>query len=243
VSQPAYQVVLQVYEGPLDLLLRLIEREELDITRVSLARVAQQFLDYVTQMEECDANRLAEFLVIASKLLLIKSRALLPKPPSTELPAEADEGADLVEQLIEYRKYKQAAGWLRDVQAMGLRSYVRLSAAPDIPQRPDLTGITLDSLLAAVREALEIRAPEPLVNGTIPSLVVTIAQQVERIERDLAQSSVLSFAAFLRQARSRLEIVVSLLAVLELVKRRMVLIRQDVPFGDILISAPVRREA
>jgi len=242
-SQAPYQVVLPVFEGPLDLLLRLIERQELDITQVSLAKVAQQFLDYVMHMEERDADRLAEFLVVAGKLLLIKSRALLPRPPSTDLPAEEDAGADLVEQLLEYRKFRQAAGWLRDLHALGFQSYVRLPGTPDMPQRPDLTGITLDVLLTAVREALEIRPPEPLANGTIPPLVVTVAQQVERIERELARSGVFGFSGFLRQATSRLEIVVSLLALLELVKRGTVAMRQDVPFGDILISSAAPRQA
>ncbi len=242
-SQSAYQVVLPVFEGPLDLLLRLIERQELDITQVSLAKVAQQFLDYVMQMEERDADRLAGFLVIAGKLLLIKSRALLPRPPSMDLPFEEDVGADLVGQLLEYRKFKNAAGWLRDLHALGFQSYVRLSGTPDVPQRPDLTGITLDVLLTAVREALEIRPPESLANGTIPPLIVTVAQQVERMESELSRSGVLSFSAFLGQAASRLEIVVSLLALLELVKRGLVAMRQDVPFGDILISSAAPREA
>ena len=96
---------------------------------------------------------------------------------------------------------------------------------------------------AAVREALEIRPPQPLANGTIPPLIVTVAQQIERIEAEMALSGTLSFAAFLRQATSRLEIVVSLLAVLELVKRGLAMLRQDVPFGDILVSAPARESA
>jgi len=194
-------------------------------------------------MEERDADRLAEFLVIAGKLLLIKSRALLPRPPSTDLPAEEDVGTDLVEQLLEYRRFKQAAGWLRDLHALGFQSYVRLSGTPDVPQHPDLTGITLDVLLTAVREALEIRPPELLANGTIPPLIVTVAQQVERMESELSRSGVLSFSGFLRQATSRLEIVVSLLALLEVVKRGHAAIRQDVPFGDILISPATPREA
>lgn len=236
-SQAPYQVALPVFEGPLDLLLRLIERDELDITQVSLAKVAQQFLDHVLQMEEADADHLAEFLVIAGKLLLIKSRALLPRPPSSMLPTEEEDiGKELVDQLIEYRKFKQAAGWLRELQSMGMHSYVRVPGSAEVPQQPDLTGITLDVLLAAVREALQVRPPEPLANGTIPPLVVTVSEQIERIQAELARANSLSFSAFLKRTTNRLEIVVSLLAVLELVRRRLATVRQDEPFGEIVIE-------
>jgi segregation and condensation protein A len=242
VSQPAYKVVLPVFEGPLDLLLHLIEREELDITQVSLAQVAQQFLDYVAQLSESNPDRLADFLVVAAKLLLIKSRALLPRPQATVEPEE-EAGQDLVQQLIEYRKFKGAANWLRELDAQGLQSYIRLSGTADLSRPADLTGVTLDILLAAVREALQVPPPEPLLNGTIPPLIVTVAQQIERLRGELAASGLLSFTAFLRQAESRLEIVVTFLAVLEMVKLRQVAIRQDVQFGDILISALPPREA
>src|SRR5512136_316516 len=120
--QPAsYQVALPVFEGPLDLLLHLIEREELDITQVSLAQVTQQFLDYVTQASIQDPDRLVDFLVVAAKLLLIKSRALLPRPPTAALRAEEDIEHDLVQQLLEYRKFREAAGWLGSLQALGLQ--------------------------------------------------------------------------------------------------------------------------
>jgi segregation and condensation protein A len=235
-SQPAYRVVLPVFEGPLDLLLHLIEREELDITLVSLAQVTQQFLDYVTRLSESEPDRLADFLVVAAKLLLIKSRALLPKPPAAALPVEEEVGQDLVQQLIEYRKYKQAAGWLGDLEEQGLASYIRLSSMADAPRPADLTGVTLDTLLAAVREVLEIGSPLPSANGTIAPLTISVAQQIERIESEIARAGELSFVAFLRQAGSRLEIVVTLLAVLELVKRGRATMRQNAPFGDIWIA-------
>ncbi|HNR97661.1 MAG TPA: segregation/condensation protein A [Anaerolineae bacterium] len=234
-SQAPYEVALPVFAGPLDLLLRLIERDELDITEVSLAGIAQQFLDHVLQMKEANADHLAEFLVIAGKLLLIKSRALLPRPPTNTLPAEEDIGRELVDQLIEYRKFRQAADWLRELETMGLHSYLRVPGLPDVPQQPDLTGVTLDVLLAAVREALRVRPPVPLANGTIPPLIVTVAEQIERIQSELARVDSLSLSTFLKRAHSRLEIVVSLLAVLELVRRRLATVRQDEPFGEILV--------
>ena len=112
---PGYRVVLPVFEGPLDLLLRLIEPRGLDVSKVSPARVTDQFLEYVGRLGQRDADPLASFLVVAAKLLQIKSRVLLPQPPASASPEGAEEniGEDLVQQLIEYRKFKEAAGWLQ----------------------------------------------------------------------------------------------------------------------------------
>ncbi|MEJ2735962.1 MAG: segregation/condensation protein A, partial [Anaerolineae bacterium] len=115
-----YQVALPVFEGPLELLLHLIEREELDITQVSLAQVTNQYLDYLAQLSERDPDNLADFLVVAAKLLLIKSRILLPQAPSPTVSDEEDLGEDLVRQHKEYRRFKEAARWLKELDEEGL---------------------------------------------------------------------------------------------------------------------------
>src|SRR5919199_1528001 len=108
-SDSTYTVRLPDFEGPLDLLLHLIEREELDITRLSLAQVTDQYMQYLNSMQRADVEQLADFLVVAAKLLLLKSRLLLPQAPlSGEEPSE-DAGAELTRQLLEYRQYKRAA--------------------------------------------------------------------------------------------------------------------------------------
>src|SRR5438094_1219144 len=119
-----YTIQLPVFEGPLDLLLRLIEREELDITAIALAQVADQYLAHVRALEAPDPAALSAFLVIAAKLLVIKSRALLPRPVAARGPDEApDEGEDLARQLRQYQRYKQAAALLRAWGDQGRRSY------------------------------------------------------------------------------------------------------------------------
>lgn len=241
-----YQVELPVFEGPLDLLLHLIEREELDITEVSLAQITNQYLDYLAQLSERDADSLADFLVIAAKLLLIKSRVLLPQPPAPSGMAEEDVGEDLVRQLIEYKKFKEAARWLRELDDQGLRSYIRLAGIPPLEPIVDLGDVTLDDLLETVREVLAVKPPAPSVNNSVPPIVVTIANQMDLIERATSRRKKVSFRRIMEQAATRLEIIVTLLALLEMVKQLRVRMQQDSSFGDILIvrveepTAPVQ---
>ncbi|MGC9335865.1 MAG: segregation and condensation protein A, partial [Anaerolineae bacterium] len=216
---PDYQVTLPVFEGPLDLLLHLIERQELDITQVSLAQVTNQYLDHLARIEERDPDRLADFLVVAAKLLLIKSRALLPQPSAPPEPDEEDIGEDLIRQLIEYKKFKEVAQWLGTMEEGGQRSYVRVSGPPPVERTLDLGDVSMADLLGAVREALAIKPPMPSVNGAVSPITITIAEQMELIERRAALGSPASFRRLLEDATTRLEVIVTLLALLELVKQ------------------------
>jgi segregation and condensation protein A len=240
-TEPAstYQVALPLFEGPLDLLLHLIERQELDITRVSLAQVTNQYLDYLAQLGQRDPDNLADFLVVAAKLLLIKSRVLLPQPPSPPSAEDAEEdiGQDLVRQLVEYKKYKEAARWLSELEAHGLQSYVRMATTPAPEPGADLSDVTLQDLLDTVRQVLAIKPPAPSVNGAVPPITITIADQIDLIERETAGARSISFRRLLERASSRTEVIVTLLALLEMVKQLRVTMRQDRLFGDILIAA------
>lgn len=235
IQTDAYQVTLPVFEGPLDLLLHLIERQELDITQVSLAQVTNQYLEYLAHVSERDPDNLADFVVVAAKLLLIKSRVLLPQPMVPPPLEEEDVGEDLVQQLIEYKKFKEVARWLQALDAQGQRSYVRLGTAPHVERNVDLGEVTLDDLLVAVRQALAIKPLEPLVNGVVAPITITIAEQIELIERESARGHPISFRRLLERATSRVEVIVTLLALLEMVKQLRVTVRQDRLFGDILI--------
>ncbi len=147
-GEAPYSVLLPVYEGPLDLLLELIERAELDITRVSLAQVTDQYLEYLRLIPAPDLSDLASFLVVAARLLQIKSEALLPRPP-TRQPGEEDPGDALARQLIAYKKYKQVAVLLAEREAAGLRSHLRLAPPPATESKLDPTGLSFDSLRRA----------------------------------------------------------------------------------------------
>jgi segregation and condensation protein A len=241
-DMPTYQVSLPVFEGPLELLLHLIERQELDITQVSLAQVTNQYLAYLAQMSERNPRNLADFLVVAAKLLLIKSRVLLPqpRPPASSEGEEVDVGEELIRQLTEYKRFKEAARWLREIEEQGVHSYVRLAVPPQLERSVDLGDVNLDDLLAALREVLLVKPPAPSINGTIPPLTITIADQMALIERKTANGRSISFRSLLEGAASRLEVIVTLLALLEMVKQLRVIMKQDQLFGNILI---VGREA
>ena len=233
-----YQVALPVFEGPLDLLLHLIERQELDITEVSLAQVTNQYLDYLARISERNPEELADFLVVAAKLLLIKSRVLLPQPPAPPL-SEEDVGDDLVRQLIEYKRFKEVARWLREVEEQGQQAYVRLPGIPPVEAIVDLGDVSLQDLLLAVQQALDVKPPRPSVNGAVAPITISIADQMALIERRTAGGRRASFRRLLDDARSRIEIIVTLLALLEMVKQLRVRMHQDRLFGDILIEQRV----
>src|SRR5512143_1770944 len=232
----AFQVKLPDFEGPLDLLLYLIEREELDITKVSLARVTGAYLEYIHVLEQLQADQVADFLVLAAKLLLIKSEALLPRPPSTQPSEEEDVGDDLVRQLLLYKQYKESARKLSDREAAGLHTYIRVAPPPKIEAKLDLSNITVDMLIKAVRNVLEIEPSGPPVGTVVKPFTLTIRDQMNLIERILRYRPNISFKRMLRRARDRVEIIVTFLAVLELLRRRKVDVVQEQLFGDILIT-------
>ena len=135
----SYTVQLPVFEGPLDLLLQLIEHEELDVTKISLAQVTDQFLAYIKILESLNIADIAEFLVVAARLILIKSEALLPRPVERQ-PGEADPADELARQLIAYKRYKEIAGGLHEREAAGLRAYLRLAPPPKVEAKLDQIG-------------------------------------------------------------------------------------------------------
>ena len=229
-----YQVQLPVFEGPLDLLLYLVEREELDITKVALARVTDQYLAYLAELERRQAKELAEFLVVAAKLLLVKSLALLPRPPALT-PESEDVGDELVRQLQAYKQFKEVASLLHEREKMGLHSYVRIAPMPRIEPQLDLGNVTLNDLLAAVQEALDV-VSAPSVGEVVTPITVTIDQQITRIEEQLTQRHQVHFREFLSEATTRVEVIVTLLAVLELIKQKRARVRQEELFGEILIE-------
>ncbi len=230
-----HELKLPVFEGPLDLLLQLIEKEELDITTVSLVEVTDQYLAYVHSQKEIDADALADFVAIGAKLLYLKSRALLPRPPEAEeeQPTAEEVGDELARLLAEYRRFKEAAGSLREMEEKGWHAYPRLAAPPEVPMPSGLERVTLKKLLKIVQEALKRQPAEP--EGAIEREEITIQGKVEEIQSALASEGRASFRRLVSACRSRLEIVVAFLAVLELIKSQRVQAKQDELFGDILL--------
>jgi len=231
-----YTVQLPVYAGPLDLLLQLIERDELDITRVSLTQVTDQFLAYLKVLETMNLGDIADFLVIAARLILIKSEALLPRPVERQ-PGEEDPGDELARLLIAYKRYKEIAGTLRQREEAGLRTYLRLAPPPKLEAQLDLSSVTTFHLLAAVQHALALNPEKPTLGTVVAPPKVTIRDQIRLIAHALRSGGgQASFQSMLDQAQSRMEVVVTFLAVLELIKRRKIEASQEQAFGEIQIK-------
>ncbi|MEW6092572.1 MAG: segregation/condensation protein A, partial [Chloroflexota bacterium] len=222
------------YEGPLDLLLQLIERAELDITAVSLAQVTDQYLAYIHQMN-VPADEISAFLVVAAKLLQIKSEALLPRPPVRE-PGEEDVGESLARQLRIYKRFKELANWLDEREAKHLRTYLRVAPPPHVEGRLDLSDVTLTDLMAAA-EAIFAEEQDKAALGTVISAPrITIREKILWIAQQLSIESRASFSGLVGEKPSRLEIVVTFLALLELVKQYRVSAMQEGLFSDIQIE-------
>jgi segregation and condensation protein A len=232
-----YTVATPLYEGPLDLLLHLIERAELDITKLALAQVTDQYLAYLRNLPELAAEEVSVFLVIAARLLQIKSEVLLPRPPARE-PGEEDPGEALARQLVAYKRFKKIALFLDERQSAGLRTFLRVASPPKVEGQVDLTGLDLSDLAAAARSVLAARADLlPSLDSVITAPTVTIRQMINLIAGLLRRSGRANFRTLLSGARNRLDIVVTFLAILELVKLRFVTVSQDRLFGEIEVEA------
>ncbi|MBI4787482.1 MAG: segregation/condensation protein A [Chloroflexi bacterium] len=238
-----YSFRLPDFEGPLDLLLHLIEHRELDITRVSLGAVADQYLELISRPGAIELAALADYLIIAAKLILIKSRLLLPQPETPAPDGEEDMGEQLARQLRDYKLFKQAALFLRERERQGLRAYPRFAPPPrPQPTAWKLEGVTADDLANALQRALRIRPTLPQGTLTVP-LSVSIDQQIHAIAQLTRARVPVHFSRLLERATSRIEVIVTFLAVLELIKRREISARQEMLFGEIiLVHRDVTRE-
>lgn len=224
------------FSGPLALLLDLIEREQLDITALSLAQVADQYWQHVQSQEELEPDALSDFILVGSKLLYIKSCALLPSasPPKEELRRdEAEVAAELARMVEEYKRFRDAAELLGELEEKGQRTYTRLAHGKDIPLPPGLEGVTVDTLMDAVREALSRKPPEP-EEAVIEIEPVTVDEKIGELSLALERSrGKLAFRPLLADCQTRTEIVVLFLAVLEMIKAGRLWAEQRRPFGDI----------
>lgn len=227
------------FEGPLALLLRLIEERQLDVTEVSLAKVTDQYLQHLERVRELNLEVASEFAVIAARLLELKARALLPgtRPADEEVPAGEDEDSaeDLVRRLLEYRQFRDAAETFRQLaEAEGLR-YTRIPEDLEaLTQEAELEGLSVADLLRAfaqVLRAAEERTPPPLEVRREP---LSVAQRMrEVVDRVRAAGGRVHFHGLFGAAPGRFEVVVTFLAVLELLRRRRLRAVQPAPLGPI----------
>ncbi len=236
-----YMITLPSFEGPLDLLLRLIERAELDITTIALAEVADQYLAHVRMLEEPDPHALAEFVSMAARLLLIKSRALLPRPTLPGRTATNDEESDaesLARQLREYQRYKQLAAILRTWQEEERRTFLRTAPLllPDPPPPPPSLNHTLSELIAALQRRLQRAQLRDEPSGVVLPPRRTVAQVAEQVRQRLTTHHWFSFDDLFDQPITRQDLIVAFWAILELLKRHIIVVEQECTFGIISIG-------
>jgi segregation and condensation protein A len=228
-----YHVQTDLYQGPLDLLLELIEKAELDITQLALAQVTDQYLSYLKNLEYQDAAEVSAFLIIAARLVQIKSSALLPRPTVVEAIREEDSAEALVQQLIQYKRFKELSNVLDTRQQAGLRTFLRISLVPvQFEAKLDLSGITLQDLVQAGREILYKRVQLPALDEVVNMPRVTIREKIYYILDSLRKNKISTFDSMVG-SHTRVEIVITFLALLELVKRHIVEARQDGLFDEI----------
>lgn len=241
-----YPVSLPLFEGPLDLLLYLIKRQEIDISDIPIAKITAQFLEYMALLHQLDMEVASEFLVMAATLLEIKSRMLLPRPPAfiEDEVEEEDPRAELVRKLVEYQQYKAAAGELELRAEERKRLFSRSEIVPNLTfmrPSPELAGNPdAFSLWSALQEVLaRVEAAEPQVRE-VARARVTIRQQVLNILRRLdANPAGVAFVDFFLTVDgglpTRLDVIVTFLAMLELMRMHRIVVVQEELFGPISI--------
>jgi segregation and condensation protein A len=236
VSQEAnnYRVSLEVYAGPLDLLLYLIRREEVDIYDIPIARITTQYCQYVEILQEIDPDSVGAFLVLAATLMEIKSRMLLPAPPEEVTEEDAiDPRADLVRQLLEYKRFKDAAG---DLAVLADEFSRRFSRSPVIPDKDslDLEDAEVWDLMAAFNRLMQQTGRTGYQHQVVYDDTPITNHALSIIERLQKQGGCIEFAAIFA-GMSRAQCVGLFLALLELIRRARVRAEQDQPFGQIYV--------
>jgi segregation and condensation protein A len=233
-----YKVKFEVFEGPLDLLLYLIKKEEVDIYQVNLTRLASQFIEYIETLRLLDLEVAGEFLVMAATLMYIKSRELLPVDQQAQ-PQDEDDGEDprweLIRQLVEYKKFKDAAAQLEALEArqenVFPRAPARLEFGPETPARSEASIFDLVSAVNAVLQRFGKRAEQ----RDIFEDKWTVSQKIGHLMQVLAEEPRMKFSALFAGAASRSEVVATFLALLELIRLKHLAAIQEEPFGEIVI--------
>jgi segregation and condensation protein A len=237
-----YKVKFEVFEGPLDLLLYLIKKEEVDIYEVNLTRLATQFIEYIDTMRMLDLEIAGEFLVMAATLMYIKSRELLPVEQQAQVEGE-DDGEDprweLIRQLVEYKKFKDAAAQLQTLEARQEDVFPRLPGTIEFAsETPSRQPASLFDLVNAVNVVLK-RFGAQEDRRDIFEDKWSVSEKIEYLMRALSERGSIKFSELFEGVTSRSEVVVTFLALLELIRLKQITALQKEPFGEIEICRAI----
>lgn len=228
------QIKTSQFEGPLDLLLQLIEQQQMDVSTFALANVTEQFLGYVRSLQEKNPVDLADYLAIAAKLLVIKSKSLLP---SLDLGIEEEEAAfDLTTQLLMYKKYKEVAKHFKKLDSRRRQSWTR---EPDFSDQttflpdPEISPLILAGSIRALASELKeiIKLPQQVMKE-----VMSISDKIAHLQQLISEKVETSLSAILKDAKSKTEVIVTFLALLELTKQKVLVVEQTGIFAEITIK-------
>lgn len=233
-----YKVKLEVFEGPLDLLLFLIKKEEVDIYDIPIAKITDQYLEYLELMQLLDLSIAGEFLVMAATLMHIKSKLLLPPDETAaENEEEQDPRAELVKRLLEYKKFKEAAAELAQKESHQKHFFARVGSGVNIDELPaaedDSFEASLFDLITAFTKVLK-DIPKDVFHKVIKD-EFTVSEKIHDILHMLVDKKSLMFTDLFKAARNKFEIITTFLAILELIKIREISIMQHAAFGEIEI--------
>ncbi len=227
----SYKVKLEVFEGPLDLLLYLIKKNEIDISDIPITNITEQYLEYIELMRMLDLNIAGEFLVMAATLIHIKSKMLLP-PDEKEilLEEEEDPREELVKRLLEYKRFKEVAGVLQDLEGQRKKMFTR-NASFEADSGEKFFEASLFDLITALTRVLK-DVPKDVFQEIVKD-EFTVEQKVHDLLHMLVDSPQLYLSELFKNAKSKLEIIATFLAVLELIRLREIIVVQKQSFDDI----------
>ena len=241
-------VKLEVFEGPLDLLLHLIEKNKFNIFDIPIVEITRQYLDYLDSMEEENMDVMSEFLVMAATLISIKSKMLLPKEEEEE-EEEDDPRAELVKSLIEYKMYKYASLELKDMSLDASNAFFKKETIPkevkevkeEVDPKELLSDITMKQMSEIFHALLkrEVDRVDPVRSkfGTITRDEIRLEDRMVEIRNEIKGLKSINFRTLLGSKRGKINLIVSFLAILELMKTGVLVIRQEEMFGDIIIDS------
>jgi segregation and condensation protein A len=235
----AYRVQIDLFEGPLDLLLHLIKKNEVDVTNIPVAAITEQYLAYIDVLRELNLDVAGEYLVMAATLTLVKSRMLLPSPPGED-EEEADPRADLIRQLLEYQRYREAAQHLGEAPLLGRDVFTREQSADGVELTEDgrvAVRATMWELLEALQRVLKRAQPEPV--HEVDAEPVSLRDCVQRVLGILGVARSIAFESLFDERSTRVQVIVTFLAVLELMKIGAVEAIQEEHCGTIAIVLAV----
>ena len=236
----ALEVILEAFEGPLDLLLYLIRKENLDIVDIPIADVTRQYVVYIELMQEMQLELAGEYLVMSALLAEIKSRMLLPRPPSAEEGEEDDPRAELIRRLQEYERYKQAAEDIDALPRLGRDVYQAAAEPPErkiIPMPPE---VDLQDLIAAFQDVMKRASMYAHHHVQLESL--SVRERMSSVLSKVSSTHFTRFADLFTIEEGRMGVVVSFLAILELVKESLLDLTQSEPYAPIHVKAAARAE-